>query len=118
MIGVLGEQAQGRLGVGEGAGRLGAPHVEGVGVPNRASASARSPMVDSKAAASSASASMWIARVPCSIWSPSHTPRVSAARRSRSAARSGSKRFIAAATSASTRASPIRCATGASWAST
>ena len=75
-------------------------------------------MVVSKAAASSASASMWIARVPCSICPETHTPRASAARVSCLCAASGSKRFIAASTSASTRPSPIRCATGASWAST
>jgi hypothetical protein len=33
LIAVAGQQVQGGLGVGEGADRLGAPHVEGVGVP-------------------------------------------------------------------------------------
>ena len=86
--------------------------------PSAPSASAIWPIVAPNAAASSASASIRIDRVPSVISSPTHTPRRSAAARARRSACSGSNRSSAASTRATTRAVPILCANPTTCAST
>ena len=115
-----GGEVEGELVAGDLAGGERAADVEGLGRPQRPQLLCPLARAASRSRASARSSSPWIWLVPSkeTCWCSMVKCRPSAALAASAAAWSGMNRAMASATSRSSAAIPIRCANGATWAST